>query len=191
MAETARDTATEGSFRPASKSRRPRQTSYAVRMTLAGHVQGVGFRPFVYRLAREYGLTGYVQNRLGEVDIVACGHQQVLQKFRDDLIRRAPPLSRPRIIKILPIDTAAFSVFEIIDSANDADARIYVPADYFMCEDCREELLDPDDRRFGYPFINCTQCGPRYTLIERLPYDRLNTSMAEFPLCSACEAEYR
>ena len=160
-------------------------------MTLAGHVQGVGFRPFVYRLAREYGLTGYVQNRLGEVDIVACGHQQVLQKFRDDLIRRAPPLSRPRIIKILPIDTAAFSVFEIIDSANDADARIYVPADYFMCEDCREELLDPDDRRFGYPFINCTQCGPRYTLIERLPYDRLNTSMAEFPLCSACEAEYR
>jgi hydrogenase maturation protein HypF len=177
-------------FRSAKPVVRTQATSYAVRLTLAGHVQGVGFRPFVYRLAKECGITGYVQNRLGEVDIVACGRHEVLRRFRDDLIRRAPPLSKPRIAKMLPIDTAAYTEFAIASSSEQADARIYVPPDYFMCDDCRHELHDPGDRRYRYPFINCTQCGPRFTLIERLPYDRPNTSMADFPLCADCEAEY-
>jgi hydrogenase maturation protein HypF len=110
-------------FRPAKPVVRTQATSYAVRLTLAGHVQGVGFRPFVYRLAKECGITGYVQNRLGEVDIVACGRHEVLRRFRDDLIRRAPPLSKPRIAKMLPIDTAAYTEFAIASSSEQADAR--------------------------------------------------------------------
>ena len=159
--------------------------------TLTGHVQGVGFRPFVYRLAKQHDLTGYVQNRLGEVDIVACGQPDSLEKFRADLIEQAPPLSKPRVTNFQQIDPVEFDAFEIIASCSDANARIFVPADNFMCDDCRRELHDPEDRRHHYPFINCTQCGPRYTLIESLPYDRQNTSMASFKLCQDCLAEYQ
>ena len=162
----------------------------AAHITLTGHVQGVGFRPFVYRLAKQHQLTGYVQNRLGEVDIVACGHPDSLEKFHVDLIEQAPPLARPRVTNFQQVDSAGFDAFEIISSCSDANARIFVPADNFMCEDCRTELHDPDDRRYHYPFINCTQCGPRYTLIESLPYDRPNTSMDSFDLCEDCLAEY-
>jgi hydrogenase maturation protein HypF len=162
----------------------------AAHITLTGHVQGVGFRPFVYRLAKQHQLTGYVQNRLGEVDIVACGHPDSLEKFHVDLIEQAPPLARPRVTNFQQVDSAGFDAFEIISSCSDANARIFVPADNFMCEDCRTELHDPDDRRYHYPFINCTQCGPRYTLIESLPYDRPNTSMDSFDLCEDCRAEY-
>jgi hydrogenase maturation protein HypF len=157
---------------------------------LSGHVQGVGFRPFVYRLATELELTGYVQNRVGQVDIVACGRPESLQQFQVDLIQRAPPLASPNITVCEAVDANGYDAFEIIDSASDADANIFVPADNFMCDDCRKELLDPNDRRYRYPFINCTQCGPRYTLIEALPYDRPNTSMASFELCDDCAQEY-
>lgn len=164
--------------------------SSGTQITLTGHVQGVGFRPFVYRLAHHYKLTGYVQNRLGEVDIVACGSPASLRQFHFDLIKCAPPLARPSIARSTPIDTVFYEGFRIVASVADADAQIYVPADNFMCDDCRRELNDPADRRYRYPFINCTQCGPRYTLIESLPYDRENTSMAGFELCPACRAEY-
>ena len=162
----------------------------AAQFTLTGHVQGVGFRPFVYRLANKHCLTGYVQNRLGEVDIMACGDTDSLKKFQQDLIELAPPLAKPHVSHYEPVEATAFDAFEIIDSCSDANARIFVPADNFMCDDCRTELHDPDDRRFHYPFINCTQCGPRYTLIESLPYDRPNTSMASFDLCGDCRKEY-
>lgn len=163
----------------------------AARITLAGHVQGVGFRPFVYRLAHEHGLLGSVQNRLGEVEVIAIGRAPELLQFRRDIVERAPPLSRPAVTGFESIDVPPAERFEIIESSTRADAKIFVPPDYFMCDDCREELHDPDDRRYHYPFINCTQCGPRYTLIEALPYDRANTSMAGFPLCVDCEREYR
>ena len=159
-------------------------------ITLTGHVQGVGFRPFVYRLANEYRLTGYVQNRLGEVDIVACGNPESLRKFHRDLIDQAPPLARPNIVSSESVEQVSFDDFKIVASAADADARIFVPADNFMCDDCKQELNDPGDRRYHYPFINCTQCGPRYTLIEAMPYDRENTSMASFELCADCRSEY-
>ena len=162
----------------------------AAQITLTGHVQGVGFRPFVYRLANEYRLTGYVQNRLGEVDIVACGNADALKKFHKALIDQAPPLSRPSIVSSRLVPQKSFNNFKIVASAAGANARIFVPADNFMCDDCKQELNDPADRRFHYPFINCTQCGPRYTLIEALPYDRPNTSMASFELCDDCRAEY-
>lgn len=160
-------------------------------IVLSGHVQGVGFRPFVYRLAKEHGLTGQVRNQLGQVEVIINGPARALERFERDLIARAPPLSRPRIDDSGDNGAALFDDFSIIESSASADAKIFVPPDYFMCDDCRAELQDPDDRRYRYPFINCTQCGPRYTLIESLPYDRPNTSMAEFPLCAACSKEYR
>lgn len=171
-------------------SRLPDKTE-ALRLVLSGHVQGVGFRPFVYRLAKQYGLLGHVQNQLGEVEVVAAGHRTALEEFARDLIECAPPLSRPTIARSESIDVPDVDAFEIVASESRAEAQIFVPPDYFMCDDCRAELHDPDDRRFAYPFINCTQCGPRYTLIESLPYDRPNTSMSGFPLCTDCEAEYR
>jgi hydrogenase maturation protein HypF len=162
-----------------------------IALSLSGHVQGVGFRPFVYRLANEYGIRGQVQNRLGEVDIIACGRPDVLTRFCRDLLERAPPLSRPQISRQHALDPADYQRFDIVASSAGAEPRIFVPPDFFMCDDCRNELRDPADRRFQYPFINCTQCGPRYTLIESLPYDRPNTSMVDFPLCAECLAEYR
>lgn len=166
-------------------------TVCARRLVLSGHVQGVGFRPFVYRLARRYELTGRVQNQLGEVEIIAVGREQDLQHFSRDLISEAPPLSQPTVQISQEIAFTQFDGFEISDSSSQADARIYVPQDFFMCDDCRRELHDESDRRYRYPFINCTQCGPRYTLIEKLPYDRPNTSMAAFPLCDDCNQEYQ
>ena len=166
------------------------RTQESVRITLAGHVQGVGFRPFVFRLAARHGIVGQVQNRLGEVDIVASGSADELRRFEEELVSEAPPLSRPVVTRIEHLDARLDADFLIAPSSSDADARIFVPPDYFMCEDCRRELGDPEDRRYRYPFINCTQCGPRYTLIESLPYDRPNTSMQAFPLCADCEREY-
>ncbi len=162
----------------------------SVRITLAGHVQGVGFRPFVYRLAARHGIVGQVQNRLGEVDIVASGYADELRRFEQALVAQAPPLSRPVITRIEHIEMRHDADFSIAPSSSDAAATVFVPPDYFMCDDCRHELQDPADRRYRYPFINCTQCGPRYTLIESLPYDRHNTSMKAFPLCADCEREY-
>lgn len=162
----------------------------AVRITLSGHVQGVGYRPFVYRLAKKFGLTGEVQNRLGEVRIIARGSADAIDAFRRDLVGRAPPLSKPKIEEVDAVDAGPYDDFVIAASSANADARVFVPPDYFMCEDCRAELHDTRDRRYRYPFINCTQCGPRYTLIRELPYDRPKTSMAGFPLCADCKAEY-
>ena len=156
---------------------------------LRGHVQGVGFRPFVYRLAVEHGIAGHVQNQLGEVEVLACGSGAAVERFQRDLVECAPPLSSPDIASVRDSPASAAG-FEIIASEADADAQVFVPPDYFMCDDCKRELGDEGDRRYRYPFINCTQCGPRYTLIESLPYDRPNTSMAAFPLCAECKAEY-
>ena len=162
----------------------------ARRIRLQGHVQGVGFRPFVYRLALEHGVAGHVQNQLGEVEVLAAGAADMVEAFIHDLVQRAPPLSSPSLAEVEAAAVPAADAFEILDSLADADAQIFVPPDYFMCDDCKRELEDASDRRHAYPFINCTQCGPRYTLIEALPYDRPNTSMSGFPLCPECEAEY-
>lgn len=175
---------------PQSFSKAPAPGLQACRVRLSGHVQGVGFRPFVYRLATKYGLSGWVQNQLGQVETLVQGRPEALDGFLTDLIRFAPPLSRPEILSKEPVAAQAVQDFSIIASSAEAQPRIFVPPDYYTCEDCLRELLDPHDRRFRYPFINCTQCGPRYTLIEGMPYDRPNTTMSEFQLCSACEAEY-
>lgn len=166
-------------------------TSARLTATLGGVVQGVGYRPFVHRLAYELGLGGTVQNRSGQVLIVAEGPVEALDEFALRLQSDAPPLAAPQLLDktLLPIAHAR-SGFSILESHAGADADIHLPPDTHLCEDCRRELFDPANRRYRYPFINCTQCGPRYTLIAGLPYDRARTSMADFPLCPTCRAEY-
>ncbi|MEJ2508416.1 MAG: carbamoyltransferase HypF [Gammaproteobacteria bacterium] len=162
----------------------------ARRLRVDGRVQGVGFRPFVYRLAHSMGLGGWVQNQLGEVEVWVEGPPERIAAFTRAVIDQAPPLARPNLVASETVTPTADGEFTIRSSRAQTAAAIHVPPDYFACDDCLRELEDPADRRYRYPFINCTQCGPRYTLICRLPYDRPNTTMAAFELCPACRAEY-
>ena len=157
---------------------------------LSGKVQGVGFRPFVHRLATREGIRGWVCNTNGRVEILAQGGLPALQRFRRALLEEAPAIAEPRLEGVESRAPVPLSGFEIRPSQPGGEADIHLPVDHHLCDDCLEELLDPADRRFRYPFINCTQCGPRYTLIQGLPYDRATTSMAGFPLCRRCRAEY-
>jgi hydrogenase maturation protein HypF len=157
---------------------------------VGGRVQGVGYRPFVYRTAQRFGLRGWVRNGAGEVEVLAQGVPDLLERFGHALITEAPPLARPIVLSERPMTPEPAVDFRIRPTDAARPAQVHVPPDYFACDDCLAELNDPQDRRFRYPFINCTQCGPRYTLIERLPYDRPNTVMARFALCSQCAAEY-
>ncbi len=172
----------------------PQAAARGRQLLVTGRVQAVGFRPFVYRLAHRYDLCGWVRNRTGAVEIAVRGAADTLTAFEHALIHDAPPLAAPVIESRDDCDDSAFAEagagFEILPSAPGDAPRICVPPDYFMCEDCQRELTDPLDQRFRYPFINCTQCGPRYTLIRGLPYDREQTTMATFTLCNACAAEY-
>lgn len=160
------------------------------RWLISGHVQGVGFRPFVYRQAHHYQLSGWVRNRLGQVEIVVQGKPPALKAFGSALISQAPLIARPHIESVEPTECLPQAGFRIRTSRELDQPRIQVPPDYFLCKDCLVELKDPYNRRYRYPFINCTQCGPRYTLIRTLPYDRPNTSMAYFTMCSDCRQEY-
>jgi len=168
----------------------PHPDQAARRLVLTGRVQGVGFRPFVYRTALDLGLTGWVRNDTGKVRVLAQGPEPQLDRFEDLLVRSAPPLARPVLSSSSAVPAEPLTDFSILASEAQGAPEIHVPPDLFTCDDCLAELMDPAERRHGYPFINCTQCGPRYTLITALPYDRTNTSMAGFPLCEACRAEY-
>ncbi len=168
----------------ASKSKQARK------IILSGIVQGVGFRPFIYRHAHTHKLHGWTRNSSGRVEVHVQGDLQNLDEFTSTLLDSAPDLSRPVLESICETSCSDTGEFLILPSQADADADIHLPADLFTCDDCLRELNDPGNRRYRYPFINCTQCGPRYTLIEALPYDRPNTSMSGFPLCEACHAEY-
>lgn len=168
----------------------PKATPITRRLRLAGLVQGVGFRPFVSLTAHRFDITGSVCNRGGEVEIVAQGEAAQLERFIHQLLTAPPPLARPLLAADEVIDMPAQHRFTILPSQSDGATAVQLPLDHPVCADCLRELYAPADRRYRYPFINCTQCGSRYTLIERLPYDRANTSMAEFELCSDCRAEY-
>ena len=162
----------------------------ARRWLLGGRVQGVGFRPFVYRIAHRHHIEGWVRNLAGQVEILAQGDEKDLSRFAAALVAEAPPLARPEILSVTLTEPRESRGFVIKVSRSDGPAHIHVPPDQFLCEACVRELHDSRDRRHRYPFINCTQCGPRYTLIKRLPYDRANTTMATFDLCESCSAEY-
>ncbi len=158
---------------------------------ISGKIQGVGFRPFIYQLAHQYNLNGWVRNNLGQVEIMCLGDQLDLDSFHNGLKSDPPLISKPEIVLCEVCESSDFTSFNILQSNSSANPDIHIPTDFYTCPDCLNELHDVSDRRYNYPFINCTQCGPRYTLIESLPYDRPNTSMDEFPLCDNCLKEYK
>ncbi len=162
----------------------------ARRMEVNGIVQGVGFRPFVYQLANQYRLNGEVANTSSGVVIHIEGPQNNIESFSADLARKSPPLARITQISLHHERVKDFKNFSITASGDSASMSTLIPPDVSICDPCRQELFDPEDRRFGYPFINCTNCGPRYTIIDDIPYDRPKTSMKHFKMCSLCQAEY-
>lgn len=160
------------------------------RLTVRGIVQGVGFRPFVYGLAARFGLTGHVGNNSGGVFIEVEGTGEALAAFRAALTAEAPPLARIESVAVEALPPKQDSQFVIFASQSDAVISAHIPADVSICEECLRELFDPADRRYRYPFINCTHCGPRFTIIRGIPYDRASTTMAAFAMCPTCAAEY-
>ncbi len=175
---------------PRSKDARGHPGWAAQSLLVGGRVQGVGFRPFVYRLAHRFNLSGWVKNRVGQVEILAQGEADAVRAFADALLTEAPPLAKPEMLAAANVPVTPIDDFAILPSEAGAEPQIHIPPDYFACDECVRELQDSNNRRYRYPFINCTQCGPRYTLITRLPYDRPNTTMADFPLCPECRQEY-
>jgi hydrogenase maturation protein HypF len=153
-------------------------------------VQGVGFRPFIYNLAQRLGLDGWVRNTSSGVEIEVVGPSAALEDFRARLERERPPLARIDLIEVEPCRVAAEGGFRILPSLAAVDGFQLVPADVATCPDCLSEVFDPANRRYRYPFTNCTHCGPRLTIIESMPYDRPATTMAGFEMCPACAAEY-
>jgi hydrogenase maturation protein HypF len=160
---------------------------------IRGVVQGVGFRPFVWRLATELGLDGSVRNRAGQVEIEVAGAAEAVERFAGRIRSDAPPRARVEEVAVRPFEGSIVegSGFVIEESDAVASTERLFPPDIATCDDCVREVFDPGDRRYRYPFTNCTNCGPRATIIEELPYDRARTSMREFRLCAACQAEYR
>jgi hydrogenase maturation protein HypF len=157
---------------------------------VTGIVQGVGFRPYVYRLAKDCGLAGFIANTPAGVTIEVQGSPGVVTSFVERLPLEAPPLARITSIASRAVDVNGEQTFRIVTSQMDRPPRALVSPDVAICADCLRELFDLHDRRCRYPFINCTNCGPRFTILRDIPYDRARTSMAVFPMCLACQAEY-
>ncbi|MCY0909041.1 MAG: carbamoyltransferase HypF [Sulfobacillus thermotolerans] len=164
--------------------------SHRMRFLIEGRVQGVGFRPFVYREACARGLTGWVRNNSQGVIIEVEGPYEAVADFQRILTTTPPPLARIESIKEEPRDLEYSVAFEIVETHMTGPSHLSIPADVGLCDDCRRELFDPTNTRYQYPFIACTQCGPRFTVVKALPYDRNQTTMSEFPLCSPCATEY-
>jgi hydrogenase maturation protein HypF len=162
-----------------------------VDVTVDGVVQGVGFRPFVYRLAAELGLSGSVGNTSSSVIVDVQGSRRAVDDFLRRIAADGPPLSRVRQVRSRPRPVRpGWTGFRIAPSEASGGARTIVAPDTAVCDDCLRELFSPADRRYRHPFITCTNCGPRFTIIRSLPYDRPNTTMADFPMCPACAVEY-
>ncbi len=155
-----------------------------------GVVQGVGFRPFVYRLAMEEGLKGFIGNDTGGVTIEIEGPVENVEAFKRRLQAEAPPLSRIDSVIAESVSPKQEKIFRIVVSDAAGQVSTGIPPDAATCSDCLRELLNPHDRRYRYPFLNCTNCGPRFTITRRIPYDRPQTSMARFKMCAECQAEY-
>ena len=160
-----------------------------------GIVQGVGFRPFVYRIATEASLNGYVRNLGNVVEIILQGSHQDMEEFLFNLQNKLPPIAKINNIETRDLKEedekfSSYTDFTIKESADDFAGTSVIPPDVAICDNCLEEINDPQNRRYKYPFNACTDCGPRFTVIENVPYDRDNTTMEDFPLCDECEIEY-
>ncbi len=157
---------------------------------IKGQVQGVGFRPFVYRLAKEHNLCGWVCNTIDglHIEINACRKKALF--FYEEILIKAPPLATVTDHRIDLAKSQSYTDFQIIHSKNQGDVNLLLTPDFSVCENCSKELLTQNNRRFHYPFITCTNCGPRFSITRHLPYDRERTTMDRFQLCSACKKEY-
>ena len=163
----------------------------AKKIFIKGIVQGVGFRPFVYSLALKNNLTGWVRNSSNGVEIEINGSPSNMETFLFFLQNAPPALSRIDIMNVVDSNPNRYKEFTIIESNSMEGEFLPVSPDYCICEDCLKELFDPHNRRYRYPFINCTNCGPRFTIIQDIPYDRPKTTMAPFKMCDQCFAEYK
>ena len=158
-------------------------------LRVRGVVQGVGFRPFVYRLARDHGITGWVRNGGEGVEIHAEGSPEALDAFVKGF-EEPPPASHVASLEVETVPAQGRGRFEILDSAAESRPTVRISPDLPVCAACLAEMADPADRRHGYPYINCTDCGPRYSIVLGLPYDRPRTTMRDWPLCPDCAREY-
>lgn len=163
---------------------------YTYKININGVVQGVGFRPFIYTLASKFGLKGSVSNGSSGVEIYINATCDQLEQFLNEINNNKPSLSQIDNITYTKVDNQLFDDFSIKKSDDSGKKTVKIPPDLYVCKECQAELFDPDNRRFNYPFITCTQCGVRYTIIKKLPYDREFTSMSSFKMCEACETEY-
>lgn len=168
----------------------PASPIHRVRLRLDGMVQGVGLRPHVSRLASRLGLNGWVANTADGVTVEVEGDGRAVEDFARRLIGELPPLARVDRLHREDLPGTGYSVFTIRDSKCEGAGKALVLPDVATCDECLAEIVDPSNRRFGYAFTNCTNCGPRYSILEALPYDRANTTMRGFAMCSACRAEY-
>ncbi|MDP3980828.1 MAG: carbamoyltransferase HypF, partial [Chlamydiota bacterium] len=164
--------------------------SQRMRLVIYGAVQGVGFRPFVYRIAQEHGLFGWVCNNHQGVVIEVEGRKERLDQFMDGLYQHRLPQAMIQSMETSCLDAVGYASFEIRPSEIGAQTDLFVMPDMAMCRDCREDISDPKNRRYRYPFTNCTNCGPRYSIIHDVPYDRARTSMCDFVMCPECHEEY-
>lgn len=160
-------------------------------VSVKGVVQGVGFRPFIYQLACRHHLTGWVTNTSGEVRLEVEGTPEALGLFLDELTAEAPPQAHITDVMSTMLPLAGYQAFEIRQSIAEPDEYQLISPDLAVCEDCRAEIFDPENRRYRYPFTNCTTCGPRFTIIEDIPYDRPLTTMKAFAMCPECRDEYQ
>ena len=161
----------------------------ALKILTQGIVQGVGFRPYIYRLASDLYLKGHVRNLGNVVEIIIEGENT--SEFIERLPNELPPIAKIDSMNIESIDIKNYNDFEIIESDNSYSGVSVIPPDIAICDKCLEEIRNPTDRRYKYAFNACTDCGPRFTVIESVPYDRVRTSMDEFPLCDDCLVEYK
>jgi len=157
---------------------------------VSGIVQGVGFRPYIYRLATELHLTGFISNTAAGVAIEIQGSPEAVEDFLSRLPAEAPPLARITSLAVRDLAVDHDRGFQIVASRGGEERRVLISPDVAICADCLRELFDCADRRYRYPFINCTNCGPRFTIVRDIPYDRARTSMSVFPMCAACQREY-
>lgn len=160
------------------------------RIRIEGQVQGVGFRPYVWRLATQHHLRGSVSNGLAGVDIQVNGEPAIVQSFFHDLVNHPPAGSHIANARLSPCVPTEFEVFSIVESSHTGEPSVRITPDVALCAACRTEFADPNNRRAQYPFITCTYCGPRFSVVETLPYDRTNTSMRHFTMCAHCQSEY-
>jgi len=173
-----------------SRAPSPQKGNWRRRFFLEGVVQGVGFRPFVYGLALRHGLKGWVNNSSAGVHVEVEGEKEAIENFTRELPQQTPPRARIESLRFEDLEAAGFHSFEIRESVEEAGKYQLISPDIATCPACRSEVFNPQDRRHRYPFTNCTNCGPRFTIIEDIPYDRPKTTMAKFRMCPDCQREY-